>query len=179
MKQTVLNKYSPILLFLIISSCQNIGKNNQLQDKFIIPRIIDEVPFVNSPKESKSITISYYPILGVYPFSKETKINENNWNIWDTTIKKIEPFVSDGLQILIDTSQKLTISQDTAELVGEDNKQVNYLSYPCFIYNETKSIKWLHCQDGDLVATLEAMDSNYLWRPIQVWSWPWCGNSNL
>lgn len=176
MKQTA-SKIISLLILFIFCSCQNFGTKSQELDKFIAPKLIDEIPFFNSPKISNEISISYYPILGVYPFTKEVRINENDWNPFDTSIKKLEPLVSDGLQILIDTTQKLTISEDTIDLAIDKNKQVIYLAYPCFIYNETKSTKWLHCQDGDLVATLEALDSNYRWRPIEVWMWPWCGNS--
>lgn len=144
------------------------------------PLILDIFPATNEYKISNSINIGHYPFETVKPFGDTCKLFENDYNRWDTTINRNTEQKGDGLQIMIDTQQFVTLKYDRDDdyFSLSDTTQKYYKGYPCFIYNETNSIKWLLLQDGSVVVTQEALDSNYRWKPIQIWEWPFCGNSN-
>lgn len=166
---------------LVICACNtNPNVTKPKLSSFKAPIIVDSLPITTELKRCNSIQIGDYPFETVAPFGDTCKLYQNYYNIWDTSINRKGEQKADGLQVFIDTLQYVTIRHEKENDIFflSDTSQKYYQGYPCFIYNETNVIKWLHLQDGSVVVTQEALDSNYEWKPIQVWNWPWCGNSN-
>jgi hypothetical protein len=179
MVSRILGTKAFLLVFCI--ACNTTPKvTKPMLRSFKAPIIVDTLPLTTELKRCNSIHIGYYPIETVAPFGDTCKLSQNYYDIWDTSINRQVEQKADGLQVFIDTLHYVTIRYEMEEdiFLLSDTSQKYYQGYPCFIYNETSVIKWLHAQDGDVVVTQEALDSNYRWKPIQVWSWPWCGNSN-
>ena len=171
-------------LLLFIQACQapiskENANDNYLSEIFSPPTIIDSLPKTKVLKKAFSVNISYPSIEAVAPFGNICDLNQIKYNLWDTSINRKGSQRADGLQLLVDTNQKVTLKsnkeRDYYRL--EDSTQVYYEGLPCFIYNETSQTKWLYIQDSRVIAIQEAFDSNYNWRPIQIWNWSWCGNS--
>ena len=172
-----------VLMPIMLGSCLTNNSNNvtnvDSSNYFKIPRIIDTLEKTEELKKSLSINISYPNIETVKPFGDTCYLKEDFYNMWDTSINHDVDQRADGLQILVDTTQSITIKNDRDRYhypMG-DTTQIYYKGLPCFVYNETSQIKWLLIQDSRIIVIQEAKDSNYNWRPIQIWFWSWCGNS--
>ena len=147
-------------------------------EKFGVPVIVDTLESVQNRKVANEITLAYRPIVAIKEFGDTCRLDMPNHH-FDSTVNRMVEQRADGLQLLVDTSQNVTIKYDKefADYVYGDSTQLSFKGYPVFVYNETSSIKWLMAQDGEVMAIQEAMDSSYNWRPIEIWPWSWCGNS--
>lgn len=169
-----------IISFLIIClrlNSQTLNFSNT--ETFKPPIIIDILPQTKELKRCSTISISYPKVIAVKPFDDTCSLLNYYYTPYDTTFLRSLEDRGDGLQFIVDTSQKVTIKFDKLReyYVGNDTTQIYYQGYPCFVYNETSSVKWLETQDDRIIVIQEARDSNYHWRPIQIWEWSWCGNS--
>jgi hypothetical protein len=168
---------------LILFSCHgyNAGTSSRKDapNSFSIPVIIDTFKKTEQLKNVFSITLTEPVITAVKPFGDTCFIIDEPYNIRDTSINRNVEQRPDGLQLLVDTTQSITLQYNNKINYYnlDDTSQKFYKGLPCFIYNETSSIKWLRTQDSKIIVIQEAMDSNYNWRPIQIWQWSWCGNS--
>ncbi len=53
----------------------------------------------------------------------------------------------------------------------------NTLGMVFYLVNTSDSIVCVSLQDGMLPSILEAQDEHETWRPIEFWTYSWCGNS--
>lgn len=59
-----------------------------------------------------------------------------------------------------------------------EDREINFVeAYPVFIYNNSDSVINLTVQDGMISLIQEAKDEQGKWRPIEYWTYSWCGNS--
>jgi hypothetical protein len=162
-------------LSLFFTGCQSKSQLNQFKP----PLIADTLPKTKELRKAFEINISYPAIEAIRPFGDTCFLNTRAYNLWDTSVARNVEQRADGLQFLVDTTQDVTIKyyKDEGVIGIDDPSQVYTKGYPCFIYNETSQIKWLMMQDQSVIVIQEALDSNYSWKPIQIWNWSWCGNS--
>ena len=157
------------------------SKRNETKDVvagFKVPTILDTLPKTNLLKETHAIEIAYPPIETIASFSDSCILSDEKANSFDPFLKRNEEQRADGLQLLVDTSQTVTLShRNFSSYYSEDTTNIYYKGLPCFVYNESARTKWLYVQDSHIIAIQEAFDSDYTWRPIQIWYSAFCGNS--
>ena len=113
----LLTKRLIIILFVVVfDSCKtNIPNNFNAEDpsnSFKVPIIIDTLQRTEELKKYLSISVSYPNIEAVNPFGDTCFLKNNFYDIWDTSINRNVEQRADGLQILVDTTQSITIKSD-------------------------------------------------------------------
>jgi hypothetical protein len=183
-------KISILYLILIIWSGTNqafsqksssASAGHKTQKSFNCPTIVDILPKSKLHFKANSIIIANSPIEVIMPFTDTCRLPGGQlvkfYSKFDIPRNQIN---SNNVKAIVDTSQIISLKYDTSHQLwaqSSDTASLVYAGHPLFIFNQSTTSNSIELQDDNLIAVQEALDSSNQWRPIQIWSWSWCGNS--
>ncbi len=198
----IVSSFIVILIFTAFSAISLIKKQKGKEELigFKNPTIVG-----NSNKTSLCLSPEYMlnawynkerldSITDTLDLSTDGKTTENLWYDFMFPKKERQKKSNSGLRVIVDTINELTMKkkpiwarylfnnrftwQDSTEILQDDTLIQNVKSFPIYIANLSNiDTALIQVQDGSFMMTVEAIDPNGKWKPIECWSNSWCGNS--
>lgn len=173
-----MRKISFITLFVILASCCEKETREPIVEAVGSSKINDSISDKAKYLTSCTMLSNNYPI--EFISSDDTSLKPQRMrSIIDTAYSLITTFKNTKLSLNVDTTNELSLMY--IDINFHDSIQTYdtnyYKSYRGYITNTSKSITKLETEGSSVQLIQEALDPIGNWRPIEYWSYSFCGNS--
>jgi len=164
-----------------------------------------KIPIIKTTKQKSSLCLApqymmnaWYELECVKPFCEVLNLEQafkdtmRYHQFWEPTKETKKLYSNKKLAVVVDTINEITMTKrpiwasylfhrsfdDNRTLLQDDTLIQDVKSFPIYIANlSDNKIATLELQDGSIVMIVEAQNEHKQWKPIEYWSYSWCGNS--